>query len=119
MYYLVFGLLSAISAGVLFVLLYGSTEWHPYLIWLVAWTPVGFLIYGLDKALSKVGRARVPELILHLVALVGGVLGAWLGRAVFRHKSNVRRHPWFLPVLVLATVLHGVLVYVWLIRGGQ
>ncbi|MGD8465615.1 MAG: DUF1294 domain-containing protein [Anaerolineae bacterium] len=118
MYYFVFGLVSIISAGVLFGLLVGITGWHPYLIWLVAWTPVGFLVYGLDKSLSKVGRVRVPELILHLVALAGGVLGAWLGRAVFRHKSNVRRHPAFLVVLVLATVLHGALVYVWLIRGG-
>ena len=118
MYYLVFGLLSALSAGVLFALLYATTGWHPYLIWLVAWTPVGFLIYGLDKTLAKVGRVRVPELILHLVALAGGVLGAWLGRAVFRHKSNVRRHPAFLVVLVGATLLHGALIYAWLIRGG-
>jgi uncharacterized membrane protein YsdA (DUF1294 family) len=51
--------------------------------------------------------------VLHGLALVGGVLGAWAGRLVFRHKT---RHPVFLVVLIVASVLWGGLA-IWAILG--
>jgi uncharacterized membrane protein YsdA (DUF1294 family) len=67
--------------------------------------------------LAKANGPRVPELILHLLALVGGFAGGWLGMAVFRHKSNYRRHPGIWAVLVLSTAGHLALLYFWLVRG--
>jgi uncharacterized membrane protein YsdA (DUF1294 family) len=115
-YYLVFGLLSIGLGAVLFLLLYGSTTWHPYLAWLAAWWVTTFVVYGLDKGLAKARGPRVPELILNLLAVVGGFGGAWLGMLVFRHKSNVRRHLTIWVILVLSTVGHAVLIYYWLLK---
>jgi len=115
--YLVFGLVGAILGAVLFVLLYGTTTWHPYLAWLAGWSVTTFVLYGLDKALAKVRGVRVPELILNLLAAVGGFLGGWLGMLVFRHKSNFRRHPVIWAVLALSTAAHAVLLYLWLLKA--
>jgi uncharacterized membrane protein YsdA (DUF1294 family) len=116
-YHIVFGLLGAGMGGALFVLLYASTSWNPYVAWQAAWSVATFVIYGLDKGLAKAHGPRVPEVILHLLALVGGFVGGWLGMAVFRHKSNYRRHPGIWAVLALSTAGHLALIYVWLIRG--
>lgn len=115
-YYLAFGLFAASVGGALFFLLVGSTSWNAYLAWLVAWTVSAFSTYGLDKGLARANGPRVPELILNLLALVGGFAGAWLGMAVFHHKSNFRRHPSIWAVLVVSTAGHLALTYFLLIR---
>jgi uncharacterized membrane protein YsdA (DUF1294 family) len=81
-----------------------------YLIWLAVVSGVTFLLYGLDKALSKTNGWRVPEAVLHGLTLTGGFPGGWVGRAVFRHKT---RKGSFAFVLVLGTALHLGLLY-WL-----
>jgi uncharacterized membrane protein YsdA (DUF1294 family) len=117
-YYVVFGVLNLVLGGGLFVLILSTTNWHPYLAWLLAVSGAAFVDYGLDKGLSKVKTARVPELILNLMAALGGFAGAWLGMLVFRHKTNVRRHPVIWLVLILSTLAHAALIYFWLIRAG-
>lgn len=72
------------------------------LAWLGGWSVPAFALYGLDKQRARAGDWRIPEAFLHALALVGGVLGAWAGRAVFHHKT---RQPSFLVVLVVASVL--------------
>jgi uncharacterized membrane protein YsdA (DUF1294 family) len=116
-YYVIFGLLGAGIGGVLFALLYSGTSWNPYLAWLAAWSVAAFAIYGLDKGLARANGPRVPELVLHLLAVVGGFAGGWLGMATFRHKSNNRRHPGIWTVLALSTIGHLVLVYFGLVQG--
>jgi uncharacterized membrane protein YsdA (DUF1294 family) len=117
-YYLGFGLASAVLGAVLFVLVYSSTDWIPYPVWVIAWSVTTFVIYGVDKALAKASGPRVPEPVMHLLALIGGFPGGWLGMALFGHKTNFRKHPLFVPVLVVATALHAVLVYVWFVQRG-
>jgi uncharacterized membrane protein YsdA (DUF1294 family) len=70
--------------------------------WLLAWSLVAFGLYGYDKAQAKIGGGRVPEIVLHIVTLIGGWPGAWIGRFVFRHKI---RKPVFLTVLIISTLL--------------
>jgi uncharacterized membrane protein YsdA (DUF1294 family) len=84
--------------------------WHLYWLWLAAASVITFLLYGYDKAQSKNGGWRVPEIVLHLLALAGGFPGGWLGRSVFRHKT---KKAIFVLVLVVSTALHLGLVY-WL-----
>jgi uncharacterized membrane protein YsdA (DUF1294 family) len=117
-FYVVFGLLNLVLGGGLFILILSTTNWPPYLAWLLALSATTFVTYGLDKGLSKLKTARVPELILNLLAALGGFAGAWLGMLVFRHKSNARRHPIIWIVLILSTLGHAVLIYFWLIRTG-
>jgi uncharacterized membrane protein YsdA (DUF1294 family) len=96
-------LLSALGgAFILYLVATRSLGMMPVLAWLLAWTPSAFLAYGWDKRQARRGGWRVPELYLHALALVGGVIGAWAGRAVFRHKT---RKPVFLVVLIAASVL--------------
>ncbi|TET50483.1 MAG: DUF1294 domain-containing protein [Anaerolineales bacterium] len=92
--------------------LYAGFELPPYASWLGAVGLATFALYGLDKRMARSGRSpRVPERILNLLSLVGGFLGGWVGRAAFRHKTNLREHARLFAILVLATLLHGVLIY--------
>jgi uncharacterized membrane protein YsdA (DUF1294 family) len=80
-----------------------------YLVWLAAASVITFILYGLDKARSKrKGAWRIPEMTLHALALLGGFMGGWAGRSLFRHKT---KKGIFLFVLVLSTVLHAGLLW--------
>jgi uncharacterized membrane protein YsdA (DUF1294 family) len=80
---------------------------YHYFTWALAISLVTFVYYGVDKWLSKAQglRFRVPELILNLLAVLGGAPGAWLGRAIFRHKTNLRRHWLMFAILVASSLL--------------
>ena len=51
---------------------------------------VAFVLFGIDKAKAKAraGSWRVAESTLLVLAFLGGTLGAYVGRAVFRHKTR-------------------------------
>lgn len=61
-----------------------------------------FALYGLDKSAARRGNWRVPENLLHLMALLGGWPGAWMGQLKFRHKTRKRgfRFVFFLTVIL-------------------
>ena len=107
-------LIGSIAAGVvLFALLWLWLDWSPILAWLIGWSIPTFAIYGIDKAKAQRGGWRVPESLLHALALGGGVIGAWAGRLVFRHKTQ---RPEFLVVLIAASILWGALA-AWAVLG--
>jgi len=54
-------------------------------ILLNAWT---FVLFGWDKIQAEKFRWRVSEAALLRLALFGGSLGAYAGRALFRHKTR-------------------------------
>jgi uncharacterized membrane protein YsdA (DUF1294 family) len=85
----------------------------PILAWMVGWSLPAFALYGIDKRQARSGGWRVPESVLHGLALVGGVIGAWAGRAAFRHKTQ---QPVFLVVLVAASVLWAAIAIAALLR---
>jgi uncharacterized membrane protein YsdA (DUF1294 family) len=85
-------------------------DWHLYWIWLAIASVITFLLYGFDKDQSKKRGWRVPEVVLHVLALSGGFLGGWAGRSIFRHKT---KKGLFVVVLVVSTAIHLALWY-WL-----
>ncbi len=86
--------------------------WPWWWAWWASFSAVAFAAYGIDKWQSRrPGSSRIPEIVLHLLAVVGGVAGAWIGRSVFRHKT---RHPAFAAVLVISTGLH---IALWFFLG--
>jgi len=115
-YYLVFGLICLALAGPLYFLLYSSTSWNPYVDWLIALSVTTFAVYGLDKLLSKTGWGRCPEILLNLLALLGGFPGGWAGMFLFNHKSNSRKHPVIWLCLILGIFIHAALAYFWLVK---
>jgi uncharacterized membrane protein YsdA (DUF1294 family) len=107
-------ILGSLICGVaLFLVCWLLLHWSPLLAWLVGWTPVAFAAYGIDKRAAGRDDWRIPEIVLHGLALIGGVIGAWAGRLVFRHKT---RKPVFLVVLVIASVLWGAIA-IWAVFG--
>lgn len=62
----------------------------PVLLALVALNLASFLLFGYDKRQARRNGQRVSERALLLSALVSGTIGAWLGMAVFRHKTRKR-----------------------------
>lgn len=116
--YSLFGLTATVILMGGYLWLDSRADWHPYAVWTVVASVVAFGLYSLDKLLSTMsGRKmlRVPEAILHLVAVVGGVWGAWLGMFLWRHKTNWGKHPAFPVVLILTTLIHLGLAYYWLL----
>lgn len=97
-------LLAAIAALVLAVVL----EVPVYPAWLLGLSVVTFFAYGYDKRQAVRGGGRVPEIVLHGLALAGGFPGGWAGRSVFRHKT---RHTSFLIVLIISTMIHAGLIW--------
>ena len=58
-----------------------------------------FLLYAYDKTIAGSTRLRVPENVLHILALLGGTPAAFAGQRVFRHKTLKRSfQAWFLGI---------------------
>ena len=74
---------------------------RPYLAWLAAWSLVTFAAYAIDKTQARRGGWRIPELVLHALAVVGGAIGGWVGLLGLHHKT---RHPVFPLVLAIALI---------------
>lgn len=67
-----------------------------------------FAAFGIDKIKAEAGQWRIEESTLLLMALLGGTIGAYLGRSAFRHKT--RKQPFssrLFNILVLQVVLLG------------
>ena len=103
---------SALAGVAAFVLLW-FLGLSPLLAWIAGWTLPAFTMYGIDKRQAEQGGWRVPEVLLHGLALIGGVIGAWAGRAVFRHKTQ---KPVFTVVLVAASIVWAVIA-AWALLG--
>ena len=55
---------------------------------LIALNFIAFAAFGLDKAKAESGARRIAESTLLKLALFGGTIGAYAGRALFRHKTR-------------------------------
>lgn len=87
---------------------------HPYATWIGATSVVTWALYAWDKRIAELRQllkgGRVPEFVLHLMALIGGFPGAWIARSMFAHKTNRKKHPAILAMLVISTILHALLI---------
>ena len=60
-----------------------------------------FLLFGFDKLMAKNKKGRVPELVLLLLSLFFGGIGAMFGMLVFNHKTSKIRFRFFVPLCAL------------------
>jgi uncharacterized membrane protein YsdA (DUF1294 family) len=101
--YLSWSLVGAIVAGVIGVVLEWATGLPPLWAYAVAINLATLLIYAADKGLApRKGAPRVPNVVLILMALVGGSAGALLGVAA-GHKTS-RRYRWLRILLWVCLV---------------
>lgn len=85
-----------------------SRNWAP-LPWLCAWLVAvnvfAFIYYGIDKFQALRQGRRVPELVLHGLAVTGGSPAAYAAMQFFRHKTIKGRFRivfWFIVLLQAA-----------------
>jgi len=95
----------------LYLILFFIAGWAWYLAWLIAINLTTFLLFGIDKALAKAGKFRIPEKALHIFTLLGGFLGQFTGRLIFHHKTNFERHPSFTFIPLISLVAWAVIGY--------
>jgi len=88
---------------------------NAYPAWLAVLSLAAFLAFGWDKLCALRNGQRIPERALLFLILAGGFIGGWLGQALFRHKT---RKPLFWLVLLLATAVHGTLIWLRLRGAG-
>jgi uncharacterized membrane protein YsdA (DUF1294 family) len=80
---------------------------------MLAWLGYGYVVlsaitlavYGKDKWAAKHQRWRTPERTLHLLALLGGWPGAFLGQKLFTHKTSKRSFQRLFLLSVLCNLL--------------
>jgi uncharacterized membrane protein YsdA (DUF1294 family) len=70
----------------------GVAAWRPLPVWVHALygfaSLLAFVVYAIDKAAAADRRARMPERVLHAIALAGGWPGALLAQRLLNHKSG-------------------------------
>ncbi|MHC4742879.1 MAG: DUF1294 domain-containing protein [Planctomycetota bacterium] len=93
-------LIAAVSA------VFWRMRWNPLYSCLIGVNAVVFLFYGFDKQQAIAQRQRIPELVLHGLALLGGTPGAFLGQILFRHKTQKLKFKiTFAAIVILQIVL--------------
>ncbi len=107
---LVYGAIALGVAAVVSFLLYLWLGWNLYWLWFLAINTVAFIFYRYDKRMAqKEDAMRVPEVVLLLLTLLGGFLGAGLG--MYMHPRHKVRKPKFVAMLVIGALLQAVIVY--------
>ena len=89
--YVKFGVVALVLFVVLTVpllWLFGGSLFGVVLAYLLAINVATFLIYRYDKQVAGKGRTRVPELILLLLAAIGGSPAAFIAMSTLRHKTQ-------------------------------
>ncbi len=86
--YKFFLLLALILSIVTGIALWHFTPIHALWIYLLTLTLITFFFYGYDKYQAINQKSRIPEAVLHLLALAGGTIGAIAGQLLFRHKTK-------------------------------
>lgn len=65
---------------------------------------VAFAVYGADKAFARLHRWRVPEIVLLLLAALGGSAGAFIAMQLFRHKTQHLKFIFGVPLIFFLQV---------------
>lgn len=72
---------------------------------------VTFLTYWFDKWMARSGGWRIPELVLWLLALIGGSIGALLAVELLRHKNKKVSFQFVLWLIILLQLGVAVIYY--------
>jgi uncharacterized membrane protein YsdA (DUF1294 family) len=85
-------------------------------VYLLVVSVVTFGFYGFDKYRAIQGGRRIPEMMLHVLTLAGGTLGALAGMYMFRHKTKKLK---FRVVFMLIVTLQAAILVFYLFKYKQ
>ena len=105
---LLFLALTAVFITAVSFLLAYFLEIHLLYAYLLSVNLTTFLMYGSDKYRAIYNRSRIPEIVLHLLALAGGSPAALIAQLIFRHKTRKRSFRIIFVAIVLVQLVAGV-----------
>lgn len=79
-------------------------------IYFIAINIITFLVYGIDKWKAKRNHWRISEYTLLMLALIGGVIGAWIGMKIFHHKTKHKKFKFGIPAILFIWIAGVVLL---------
>lgn len=82
-----------------------------FIIYLIVINIITFIAMYIDKKRAKMGKWRIKEHTLFVLALLGGSIGAIAGMYTFRHKTQKARFFIGFPVILIAEILLTILIY--------
>lgn len=114
--YVKFGVVALVLFVVLAVpslWLFGGSLFGVALAYLVAINVATYLIYRYDKQIAGKGRTRVPEMVLLLLAAIGGSPAAFVAMSTLRHKTQKKSFQlkFWAIVAVQVIIIVGLLVF--------
>ncbi|HHX94521.1 MAG TPA: DUF1294 domain-containing protein [Clostridia bacterium] len=65
----------------------------------------GLILMAWDKIMAKLGKTRIPEKSIILIAVVGGSVGVWLAMQVFRHKTRHAQFVFGIPLIFILQIV--------------
>lgn len=71
------------------------------IVYMIIINALAILLYGIDKAKAIFGKWRISELMLILVAIIGGAFGAFLGMRIWHHKTKKLKFQVIIPLSVM------------------
>ena len=103
--------LAAVSVTALAFLLAYFLEIHLLYAYLIGVNLTTFVMYGFDKEQAVYNRSRIPEIVLHLLALAGGSPAAFFAQITFRHKTRKRVFRTIFITIVLLQIIAAATVF--------
>ena len=79
-----------------------------FVLWLIGMHFKAFAAFGIDKAKAAARERRISEANLLMLAWLGGTVGAFAGRSLFRHKT--RKQPFSNILQIIGIVQFAALV---------
>ena len=83
-----YGAVALLLTIIMIVVIWHTLRWQVIVAYFVALNSVTMMYYLWDKMIAPTHIVRVPEVVLHLLALFGGSPAALLGQKLFRHKTQ-------------------------------
>jgi len=84
--YTIYGI-TALILTIIFLISFSSISLSIIISYLISINLVTFLYYGFDKMIAGSESVRIPELVLHSLALAGGSPAGLLAQKLFHHKT--------------------------------
>ncbi len=85
---------------------------------LIAMNFLAFAAFGIDKARAEAGAWRISEETLLWLAFLGGIGGAYAGRALFRHKTRKQPFSSYLNAIAALQLAGIAALAMWLVLGS-
>ena len=107
--YIIYVVVSVICIVVTIALFKSRTGLKSVFLYLLAVNITTLFMYGYDKFIASTSLLRIPELILHSLAVAGGSPAALISQKLFRHKTikqPFRLILWLIIILQLAVVFY-------------